>query len=134
MAKSKTTELTITDALNAYATKCMTDHDFRLACCGRWRSFHSDSIGDDIASYTQEVMSTIDWDVRDEQLEAIRRFPPEALQLLRSFIIQFLDCPKPGPTPLHVRYEWAEDSTSAISITIDGHNDALVTLRAPQKL
>ena len=134
MTESKTTELTITDALNAYAARCMTDGDFRLACCHAWRDFGSDSIGDDIASYTGKVIRKINWEIRDEQLEAIRRFPPEALQLLRSFIVQFLDCPKPGPTPLHTRYEWVQDPISSITVRIDDHNDALVTLRAPQEL
>ena len=134
MTESKTTELTITDALNAYAARCMADHEFRRACCLKWQSFGSDSIGDDIASYTRDVISTINWDIRDEQLEAIRRFPPEALLLLRSFIVQFLDCPKPGPTPLHTRYEWVQDPISSITVRIDDHNDALVTLRAPQEL
>ena len=134
MAKSKTTKLTITAALNAYAARCMTDHEFRIACCLKWQSFRSDSIGDDIVTYTRQVIQTIDWEIRDEQLEAIRRFPPEALLLLRSFIVQFLNCPKPGPTPLHTRYEWVQDPRSSITVRIDDHNDALVTLRAPREL
>lgn len=128
---SKGGPMTIPDALNTFADHCMRDADFRVLCCRRWQAFEEDRIGQEVADYTREAFPAIGLAPTNDQLAAIRSFPPEGLLLLRSFVVQFLKCPRPGPTRLRVEYDGIPSPKAAITIGIDQDNVARVTFRAP---
>jgi hypothetical protein len=123
--------MTIPDALNEFARHCMNDPRFRDFCCRRWQAFDDDRIGDEIADYARETFPLIGLTPTEAQLEAMRRFPKEGLRLLRSFVVQFLTCPRPDGSRLQIAYDGIRSEKSVITIGIDEDNVARVTFRAP---
>jgi hypothetical protein len=126
----KSPRVTVPEALNRFAARCIEDSKFRDECCRRWKRFDDARLGKEIADYAREVFPLIGASPTREQLAAIQHFPAEGLCLLRSFVVQFLSCPRPGPTPLSVRYRGIRASRASISISIDEDDNAQVTFRA----
>ena len=127
----------IPEHLNDLVERGEKDRDFQIQCCRSWQAFRDgEGIADDLADYAREAFPTGTLKAQDL---AIRAFPTEPLRLLRSVIVQVLDCPNdpkspPRPQPITLRFqaERVLDELASIVVEIRGNDEALVTFRAAE--
>lgn len=124
----------IHEQLNELVAMGERDRDFQIMCCRNWREFRDgEGIAEDLVRYGNSVFPRR---LSKAQELAILSFPTEPLRLLRSVVIQVLNCPKrpPKPDPSPVKLEFrameVERARPSITVKVKGDRKAIVTFRA----